>query len=116
MATKHELELERARQLVADLEQKIAQEQTLLEGATRNMKELAISVHNAFCVAESHPGPNCQWRPGSEDDDADLADWTDAHHQTWLIIAKGGVQRMLDIGFLVTDPEETPAEPPPEEP
>ena len=74
MATKHELELERARQLVADLEQKIAQEQTLLEGATRNMKELAISVHNAFCVAESHPGPNCQWRPGSEDDDADLAD------------------------------------------
>lgn len=105
MATKLDVELARARELVTRLEQMKAAEDTATNGITLRVKQLAVALHSMLCTSEHGPSAQCKWQDVHDFDDPSAPNWSHPDHQLWLQRAKLGVEKMIELGFTVTDPE-----------
>jgi hypothetical protein len=118
MATRTFTELENAQRLVAELEAKVAAEQTARDSASNHVRALAIAIHRELCP-RSHERLECTWfvAPGNSNADAndpEKASWTEGQHAYWLTITNAAIGQARLLGFTVTEPV-PPAPPEPVE-
>lgn len=105
--TKTEADIKALEESLAELKKKQLEEEAAKAVATRRMRRLSVALHSLLCTLPHDPDPqHCHWRMSRDNDDADLADWTERDHALWLKRTQMGVAGMVSLGFVVEDPAE----------
>lgn len=103
MLTRLEKELEAARSLVSELEAKVQEEADTRADVSPAVMRLAVALHRALCP-RSHELVECNWYVIAGDE-AEKIDWTLEQPAYWLTIARTGLTKARELGFVIQEPK-----------
>lgn len=103
MPTQTEQLLAMAQAQVTALTTKKAAEDAAMTSSSERVRGLAVAIHTGMCTLNHSSNLNdCHWFTIPNQDDANLADWTERDHALWLDRARLGIGAMRQLGFTVT--------------